>query len=176
MNTPSKVIDFGCGAGNYAIYLASRGFDVTGIDGSPAAIQLAREKAEKIGVKCRFHVADVLEEIDYSQRDFDFAYDWSLLHHIMPVDRKKYIANVHRVLKPSGKYLSVCFSEDDTYFGGKGKIRKTPVGTTLYFSSENELKELFSKYFKILHIKTINIPGKRDPHRAVCVWMKKSED
>jgi 2-polyprenyl-3-methyl-5-hydroxy-6-metoxy-1,4-benzoquinol methylase len=29
---PCKTIDLGCGAGNYAIYLASAGFDVTGVD------------------------------------------------------------------------------------------------------------------------------------------------
>lgn len=27
---PCKAIDLGCGAGNYAIYIASKGFDVTG--------------------------------------------------------------------------------------------------------------------------------------------------
>jgi len=32
---PCKAIDLGCGTGNYAIYLANRGFDVTGVDISP---------------------------------------------------------------------------------------------------------------------------------------------
>ena len=31
---PCEAIDLGCGVGNYAIYLASKGFDVTGIDSS----------------------------------------------------------------------------------------------------------------------------------------------
>lgn len=34
---PCKTIDMGCGAGNYAIYLGSVGFDVTGVDISPSA-------------------------------------------------------------------------------------------------------------------------------------------
>jgi len=38
---PCKTIDLGCGTGNYAIYLASRGFDVIGIDISPTAIKIA---------------------------------------------------------------------------------------------------------------------------------------
>ena len=29
---PCRAIDLGCGAGNYAVYLAGRGFEVTGID------------------------------------------------------------------------------------------------------------------------------------------------
>ena len=48
---PCNTIDLGCGAGNYAIYLASKGFDVTGIDISPAAIKIAKENAEKKGVR-----------------------------------------------------------------------------------------------------------------------------
>jgi len=59
---PCSTIDLGCGAGNYAIYLASRGIDVTGIDISPAALEIARQKAEQKGVRCNFLVADVLSE------------------------------------------------------------------------------------------------------------------
>lgn len=51
---PCKTIDLGCGAGNYAIYLASIGFEVTGIDISPSAIKIAKENAMKKGVKCIF--------------------------------------------------------------------------------------------------------------------------
>ena len=47
---PCRAIDLGCGAGNYAIYLAGIGFDVTGVDSSPTAIRFAREKAERLGV------------------------------------------------------------------------------------------------------------------------------
>jgi methylase of polypeptide subunit release factors len=48
---PCKAIDLGCGAGNYATYLAGRGFEITGIDNSPTAIRIARENANKKGVK-----------------------------------------------------------------------------------------------------------------------------
>ena len=50
----------GCGAGNYAIYLASIGFDVTGVDLSPTAIKIAKENAKKKGVTSNFLIADVL--------------------------------------------------------------------------------------------------------------------
>jgi 2-polyprenyl-3-methyl-5-hydroxy-6-metoxy-1,4-benzoquinol methylase len=48
---PCKVIDLGCGAGNYTVWLAGLGFDVTGVDSSPAAIQIARENSVKNGVR-----------------------------------------------------------------------------------------------------------------------------
>ena len=43
---PCRTIDLGCGAGNYAIYLAGLGFDVTGVDSSPKAITIAGENAK----------------------------------------------------------------------------------------------------------------------------------
>jgi len=166
---PCKTIDLGCGAGNYAIYLAGLGFDVTGVDSSPTAIKIAGEQAKKRGVRCRFIVSDLLGDLHEVTGTFDFAYDWEFLHHIFPEDRETYIKNVHKVLRPGATYFSVCFSEKDPQFGGNGKVRKTRVGTTLYFSSESELRELVSPYFRIRDLKTIDVRGKFGPHVAVSV-------
>ncbi len=172
---PCKTIDFGCGAGNYAIYLASVGFDVTGIDISPSAIKTAKENAKKKRVKCNFLVADVLGDLDEVKQTFDFAYDWELLHHTYPEKRKKYVENVYRILNPGGIYLSVCFSEKDPQFGGSGKYRETPLGTILYFSSEDESRDLFEPYFNIKELKTIEISGKFAPHLANYAFMEKKK-
>jgi cyclopropane fatty-acyl-phospholipid synthase-like methyltransferase len=169
---PCKTIDLGCGAGNYAIYLAGIGFEVTGIDISPSAIKTAEENAKRKGVKCNFLVTDVLGDLDEVIETFDFAYDWELLHHIFPEKRKKYVENVYRILNTRGKYLSVCFSEKDPQFGGSGKYRETPLGTILYFSSEDELRDLFDPYFHIKELKTIEISGKFGPHIANYAFME----
>jgi SAM-dependent methyltransferase len=168
---PCKAIDLGCGAGNYAVYLALRGFEVTGVDLSPMAIKIAKENAEKKRVKCNFIIVDVVEELGKLDQTFDFAYDWGLLHHILPERRQKYIENVQRILNPGSKYLSLCFSQEDTGFGGSGKFRESSLGTVLYFSSEEELKELFRPYFKIIDLRTIKISGKFEPHVFNYVFM-----
>lgn len=170
---PRKAIDLGCGAGNYAIYLASIGFDVTGIDISPAAIKIAKQQAEQKGVSCNFLVADVLGEFEEVTQTFDFAYDWQLLHHIFPESRQKYVQNVYRLLAPGAKYFSVCFSEKDPQFGGSGKYRKTRLGTVLYFSSEDELRALFEPYFRIRDLKTIETTGKFARHIANYAFMER---
>lgn len=170
---PCKTIDLGCGTGNYAIYLASMGFDVTGIDMSQTAIEIARKNAEKKGVKCNFYTADLLGDLHEIEETFDFAYDWELLHHIFPENREKYVENVYRILSPMGKYLSVCFSEKNPQFGGLGKYRETPLGTVLYFSSEEELRCLFEPYFDIKELKTIKIIGKFAPHIVNFVFMER---
>ncbi|MGZ7121696.1 MAG: class I SAM-dependent methyltransferase [Halobacteriota archaeon] len=173
--TPCRTIDLGCGAGNYAIYLASRGFDVTGVDSAPTAIRLAKENAVKKRVVCTFLVDDVLGDLETVTGTFDFAYDWELLHHIFPDQRKRYVTNVHNLLSPKGKYLSLCFNEGDQAFGGVGKYRRTPLGTLLYFSSEDELRALFDPYFTILDIKTIEVCGKFASHLANYCFMEWKE-
>jgi SAM-dependent methyltransferase len=170
---PCKAVDFGCGAGNYAIYLASKGFEVTGVDISPTAIRIARESAEKKGVKCDFVVADVLGDLKEVRGVFDFAYDWELLHHLFPEQRIQYVKNVYGKLNPEGQYLSLCFSEKDPQFGGGGKYRHTHIGTVLYFSSEAEIRTLFEPYFHIEELKTIQVSGKFSPHLAIYAFLKK---
>ena len=169
----ASVVDLGCGTGAYALFLASRGFDVTGIDIASAAITMARENAAKKGISCRFVVADLCGSMREVEETFEFAYDWQLLHHIFPEAREKYLANVERLLNPGAPYLSVCFSERSDQFGGRGKYRRTPLGTTLYFSSERELVSLFHTRFSIEELTTIEIEGKFEPHAAIYALLRK---
>ena len=60
--TPCNAVDVGCGAGNYAVWLAEQGFWVTGIDISPMAIELAAKLARERGVDCRFLVGDLTND------------------------------------------------------------------------------------------------------------------
>jgi SAM-dependent methyltransferase len=170
---PCDAVDLGCGAGNHAVWLASRGFRVTGIDLSPRAVELAAELAGKKGVHCRFLTEDLLEDPEGLCDSFDFAFDWEVLHHIFPEDREKYVDNVRRMLRPGGRYLSVCFCEEDTGFGGEGKYRKTPLDTVLYFSSKAELKELFESKFHIQELYISEIEGKVAPHVAAVALMER---
>ncbi len=78
-----------------------------------------------------------------------------------------------RLLNPAGHYLSVFFSEDSPQFGGKGKYRKTPLDTELYFSSESEMEALFDSIFEIKELKTVEIEGKFGPHKAIHAFLIK---
>jgi len=168
---PCKAVDLGCGAGNYAVWLARNGFDMTGFDISPMALEHARELAAREKVNCRFETADLLGDVKEYRAEFDFAFDWEVLHHIMPDDRPRYLENVRKLLKPKGPYFSVCFSDKDTAFSGGEKYLVTPLGTTLYFSSEDELKKLYDPLFDMIELKTVEIPGKRAPHQANAAWL-----
>jgi SAM-dependent methyltransferase len=170
---PCKVMEPGCGAGNYVIHFAKIGFDAAGMDISEKAIEMARESASRAGVSCAFFVADVLGDMAEIDDEYDFVYDWELMHHIFPDDRDRYIRNVSRLLRPGGRYLSVSFSEKSGQFGGAGKYRKTPLGTVLYFSGEPELERLLEKRFVVEDLKTVDVRGKHAVHAAVYALCRK---
>lgn len=69
-----KLLDVTCGPGLYAVELAQRGVDVTGVDFSPAAIAYARELAEAAGVngRCHFQQQDI-RHMDLAEGAFDAA-------------------------------------------------------------------------------------------------------
>jgi len=170
---PCDAIDLGCGAGNYAVWLASRGFCVTGVDVSANAVGMAVRLAEARRVSCCFVQADLTAAVpDDLAGAFDFAYDWEVLHHVFPVDRARYAANVRRLLRPGGRYLSVCFAEADARtFGGEGKWCSTPLGTLLYLSSEQEIAGLFEPLFSLDELRTVEIAGRHGTHVAIKALM-----
>jgi SAM-dependent methyltransferase len=172
---PCRTADVGCGVGNYAIWFAKKGFQVTGIDFSVKAVELARINAEQQGVDCVFEYGDLTNTEFRVESRFQFVYDWEVLHHVFPDDRQTYFQNVANLLEDKALYYSVCLSEDDPDFGGKGKYRETPIETKLYFSSEKEIEQLLVSKFNIRELTTAEITGKYGPHKAVIVLAEKKE-
>ncbi|MBS1786991.1 MAG: methyltransferase domain-containing protein [Acidobacteria bacterium] len=56
---PGRVLDVACGVGRHALYLAERGWQVTAVDSSKVAIELLRERANKLGLQVDARVADL---------------------------------------------------------------------------------------------------------------------
>ena len=131
---------------------------------------MASKKAERENVDCHFVSGDLIDRDFEPTSEFEFAYDWELLHHIFPEDRNAYIQNVVSLTIKGGAYFSVCFSEKDPEFGGKGKFRTTPMKTMLYFSSEKEIEDLLVDHFEIEDLSTIEIAGKYGPHMAIVAF------
>ena len=53
------VLDLACGSGRAVVWLAEKGYRVTGIDWQPEALDLGRRLAASRGVACRFLVGDL---------------------------------------------------------------------------------------------------------------------
>lgn len=141
------VLDVGCGAGTDAIYLASRGNNVTAIDISREAIRIARERAEKAGIKINFVTGDFLE-VKLDDASFDFVNDRGCFHHMNPLRREDFAAKVTKVLKSQSLYYLRCWSDKQEREGGAYSISKE----TIY--------HIFSKSFDAGEIMEFRFSGK----------------
>ena len=79
-----RVLDVGCGDGHNSVLLAKLGAQVTGIDISPKAIELAQKKAQINGVSgaTRF-LCSPLEEAEIPPHSFDVIWGDAILHHLI---------------------------------------------------------------------------------------------
>lgn len=129
-----KALDICCGAGTNTVYLAQSGFEVTGIDISKTAIEMAKQKARQANVNINF-LAEMFIDLPFNDGEFVFIFDMGCFHHVETHERSKFIAGVHRVLKSGGRYLLTCFS----YRNGPGWNHFT----------EQLLVDLFSGLFEM---------------------------
>ena len=133
-----KALDICCGAGTNTVYLAEKGFEVTGIDISPTAIEYAKKEAEKAKVKIEFKVAD-FTKLPFADEEFDFVYDLGCFHHVKVEDRPAFIEGVHCVLKRTGTYMLTCFSYKN--------------GAAWNHFTKKQLIDLFSNFFEMDEIR-----------------------
>ena len=99
-----KAIELGCGTGPMLRWLGDRGFSGTGIDVSESAVAIARTLSE--GRDLHFEAGDVCSPTFDPGQGYDLALDGHCLHCITdPADRQNVLANVRRLLRPSGLFL-----------------------------------------------------------------------
>jgi SAM-dependent methyltransferase len=101
---PGRALDLACGEGQNAIWLASRGWEVLGVDYSAVAIAKARARAVREGVDVELREADLL--------DFEpeaAAYDLVLLlyFHLPPAELRVVLERARSSLAPGGTLVLV---------------------------------------------------------------------
>jgi SAM-dependent methyltransferase len=149
INNHHKFLDLGTGPATQAIWLAKRGFNVTGSDLSEAAINRARQIYAK--EKNVDFIEDDILNSKFKDNEFDYIFDRGCFHVLLPADRQKYISKIKQILKDYGILFLKCFSD------------KEPREEGPYKFSPDGIRELFSQSFRIDSIKETVYQGTLDP-------------
>ncbi len=144
-----SILDAGCGTGDTALFFASRGHKVTGIDYLVEPIKRAKGKNEERKLSAIFLVKDATTLKDWSER-FDNVIDSGLFHVFSYEDRKKYVDGLTTVLKQGGRLFLLCFSDQEPGDEGPRRI------------SKKELHEAFAKGWTVESIKPVQVEVRPD--------------
>ncbi|HEY41952.1 MAG TPA: class I SAM-dependent methyltransferase [Dehalococcoidia bacterium] len=149
-----NVLDLGCGTGKHSVFLAQEGFEVYATDMSRTGIEIAREKAESLGLyDIHFKQHDMVR-IPFTDCFFDAVICiWTIYHGTL--DRiQETINEIYRVLNPGGMVLTDFLTvNDDTYGTGKEIEKNTFLGEKKteedvphHYTTREELVHLFSRF------------------------------
>jgi cyclopropane fatty-acyl-phospholipid synthase-like methyltransferase len=103
---PGRMLDMGCGTGRAARYLARSGWQCTGVDFVPEAIELAKQRAleQNIASRTAFYVASVTD-LSFLTQPYDLVLDIGCMHPLPFAEQQAYATEIKRLLLPGGTYL-----------------------------------------------------------------------
>jgi SAM-dependent methyltransferase len=107
---PGRALDIGMGQGRNSVFLALKGWNVTGFDLSDEGIVTARRNADRAGVK--------INAVLTAEDAFDYGTDqWDLIVFVyepFPITTAGYVERLHRSLRPGGLIVIEGFGEEET--------------------------------------------------------------
>ena len=109
-NPAGKALDLGCGTGTNCIYLAQHGWEATGVDFTPLAIEMAKQKTKNAGVSPRLIVGDVTRLSELGIGDgYGLLLDLGCFHSIPDAGHDAYVRGATQVAGPGATMLLFCF-------------------------------------------------------------------
>jgi len=100
----ARNLELGCGLGRFSGFLAKLGIKATGVDFSAVAVEKAKTRVANEEYKPTFLVGDVTN-LQMLNGPFDIAFDVGCFHCLDENGQQKYVAEMHRLLKPEGTLL-----------------------------------------------------------------------
>ncbi len=156
--TGLRVLDLGCGTGRNSNYLAQRGAIVTGIDFAANAIATAMQRARDLGVTVEYIAQNMA--VPYPLQDFsiDLVLDITSSNSLNDQERKQYLAETLRVLKPGGHMFVRALCSDGKNVENllklfpaheKSTYIHPDIGIAERVFSEADFRALYEPYFTI---------------------------
>ncbi|MBN2149101.1 MAG: class I SAM-dependent methyltransferase [Anaerolineales bacterium] len=93
---PGRLLDVGSGSGDFLLEMRNAGWDVYGVDISPAACEATRKRGLET-------YNGQLFDVPFPDESFDLITMWDVLEHVH--DPMGHLEHISRLLKPSGRFV-----------------------------------------------------------------------
>ncbi|MCE5222675.1 class I SAM-dependent methyltransferase [bacterium] len=133
-----RVLDVGCGTGNFSIKLAKMGCEVTGIDISEDMLTIAKEKTSALQLPICFQNMDT-RSLQFSEKTFDMAISMAAFEFVK--EPFQAIDEIFRVVKTGSQVLIGTINRDSDW-GRFYLSKKTDPNSVFYDADLKTLDEL----------------------------------
>jgi SAM-dependent methyltransferase len=157
-----NILDLGCGTGRNSNYLADTGNHVIGIEISKTALNLARERARRLGLNVDYWLGDIGKEYKIENNLIDLVLDVTSSNSLDEKGREIYLNEVNRVLKDGGYFFVRALAKDGNK-NVKNLLKQSPgreydtykikeIGLIERVFSRDDFIKMYSQFFKILKL------------------------
>jgi SAM-dependent methyltransferase len=129
VNRGGRILDLACGAGQHAVELATRGYDLVGFDLSQSQLDWAGGLAQERNQRLQFTYGD-MRDLTYNE-SFDAVYSWNTSFGFFEEEKNvDVLTRIFRALRPGGRFLLDVINRDfvvaqqpgQTWFEGDGCV------------------------------------------------------
>lgn len=135
----------GIGYGRNARVFLDNGMNVTGIEISKTAIDLARQNGLNIDI---FHGS--VSDMPFDNKLYDGIFCYALIHLLNEQERAKFIKDCYSQLKPNGYMIFITISKEAPMFGKGKQLDKDYFeimeGLKMFFYDSDSITQEFEKY------------------------------
>ncbi|MDV4150692.1 class I SAM-dependent methyltransferase [Clostridium sp. AL.422] len=163
-NNIKDILIPGIGYGRNAKVFTNSGINVTGIEISQTAIDLAR----KSGINLKIYHGSV-SDMPFETKLYDGIFSHALIHLLNETDRKKFISDCYNQLKPGGYMIFTTVSNKSPMFGKGKKIDENCYETMkdlrIFFYNSEAIQKDFANYgyIEFSEVNEIDEDNKKKP-------------
>lgn len=157
-----KLLDIGSGTGRNSNYFASLGNSAVGLEISPTAVNIAKERALEANLHTEHIERDIGLPFPLEDNSCDIAIDVTSSNSLDETGREVYLKETQRVLKPGGYFFvkALCKEGDQN---AKNLIKESPgkekdtyimkeLGLTERVWKRADFEKTYGEHFKIIHL------------------------
>ena len=136
-----RVLDVGCGTGDFTAAMARAGADAIGVDVAEAALRRARSRHPGV----EFRLVPLDGPLPFEDGSFELVWASEVIEHV--ADTARWLSEVRRVLAPGGRLLVTTPSHGRLRVAVGGVERfSEPVGDHLHLYTKRSLGSLLGEF------------------------------